>query len=387
MNKENKPIEDLFNDAFEHFEKTPSSGVWSGIQAGINGPASGAAGAGSAKAAMSIGTKIGIAIATVAVIGAAVYLTTTSNETTTANLPTETTLSVAEKTAEGAVADDLNTLPSSDIAMVDEEKPTNQGSKQQAQQQTINNTSAVKVNRLKQTVAPTNNAEGQVEKESLTDKIANAETISETTKESKTTEKPASSASSDANDDIKADNTQEVKEESSTKEVALAAVIQVNTLSGDVPFDLTFGTAQEADSYTWKLNGAVISHNKNSAITIDQEGTQQLELTVKKDNQSAQSIQVIEGIKPTVTIIPNIFTPNKDGINDVFRIEGDFDQLSIKVLDKNYKELHNWTGEYGFWDGTYPDGSMAPNGVYFYMGTYKKDGKQETLKGSITLKR
>ena len=72
MNKENKPIEDLFKDAFEHFEKTPSSNVWSGIQAGINAPAAGVAAA--TKGVMSIGAKIGIAVATIGVIATTLYV-------------------------------------------------------------------------------------------------------------------------------------------------------------------------------------------------------------------------------------------------------------------------------------------------------------------------
>ncbi len=385
MNKNNQPIEDVFNDAFKQFEKAPNPSVWSNIQAGINAPTAGAAGASAAKAAMSIGTKIGLAVATVAVIGTAVYFTTTSEEATTkATAPTENTLPVAENATEEIDADEITITSDAKNAKNDENISTSPA----AQQQPINNSKDAKADRQKQTAAPIKDKEDRVEKKSLTAENTNSEVFAEKTEESKSTEKPLSSSTiNQTKDKVKADNKRELKEETSTEEVALTAVIQVNTLSGDIPFDLTFGTTQEADSYTWKLNGAVISHNKNSGIIIDQEGTQQLELIVEKDSQTDQSIQIIEGTKPTVVTIPNIFTPNKDGINDVFRIEGDFDQLSIKVLDKNYKELHNWTGQYGFWDGTYPDGSMAPNGVYFYMGTYKKNGNEETLKGSVTLRR
>ena len=374
MNKENKPIEDLFKDAFEHFEKTPSSNVWSGIQAGINAPASGVAAA--AKGVMSIGAKIGIAVATIGVIATTLYVGF---------------INVNEKEVAVAQQELINQQETIPTAVVEEENNSTEIITEEAESlasESVSSTDRIEV------ISTIENTKKQVK---VSDDKTNSSTVKGLAKLNQRTETGETSLEIIESNDAVSDK-QEItnsnavepsqKDENIIEEVApLAAIINVNQVNGEIPFQLTFNTPENADTYTWKLNGLIISNNKSSSIEVTTRGTQKLELIITKGDETAQSIQMIDAEKPTATVIQNIFTPNQDGMNDVFRIEEGFDQLSIKIFDQNYKELHSWTGEYGFWDGTYPDGSMAPNGVYFYMGTYKKNGKEETLKGSVTLRR
>jgi gliding motility-associated-like protein len=86
--------------------------------------------------------------------------------------------------------------------------------------------------------------------------------------------------------------------------------------------------------------------------------------------------------------IPNSFTPNNDGNNDVFEIYG----ASVKIVD--LKIFNRW-GELVFetrdqlagWDGTFK-GQQLPPGVFSYAATitFLDDTKQEK-NGSITLLR
>ena len=374
MNKENKPIEDLFKDAFEHFEKTPSSNVWSGIQAGINAPAAGVAAA--TKGVMSIGAKIGIAVATIGVIATTLYVGF---------------INVNEKEVAVAQQELINQQETIPTAVVEEKNNSTEIITEEAEDlasESVSSTDRIEV------ISTIENSKKQVK---VSDDKTNSSTVKGLAKLNQRTETGETSLEIIESNDAVSDK-QEItnsnavepsqKDENIIEEVApLAAIINVNQVNGEIPFQLTFNTPENADTYTWKLNDLIISNNKSSSIEVTTRGTQKLELIITKGDETAQSIQMIDAEKSTATVIQNIFTPNQDGMNDVFRIEEGFDQLSIKIFDQNYKELHNWTGEYGFWDGTYPDGSMAPNGVYFYMGTYKKNGKEETLKGSVTLRR
>lgn len=87
--------------------------------------------------------------------------------------------------------------------------------------------------------------------------------------------------------------------------------------------------------------------------------------------------------------VPNAFTPNGDGINDVFRIFGHciklqqlliFNRWGEKVWDTDDMEVS--------WDGYYK-GVLQPSGVYVYSLTYFIGNQIELkkLKGSITLVR
>lgn len=82
--------------------------------------------------------------------------------------------------------------------------------------------------------------------------------------------------------------------------------------------------------------------------------------------------------------IPNIFTPNNDGLNDVFEIENleycTESRLIIRdgkgrvVLDKlNY--ANDWQGD------------DLPEGVYYYVFSYTLQGKTRSIRGNLTLKR
>ena len=77
-------------------------------------------------------------------------------------------------------------------------------------------------------------------------------------------------------------------------------------------------------------------------------------------------------------IIPNIFTPNGDGINDVFlygNAEGK--NLETKIFNRWGEKVMEWKGNSGW------DGHGAHDGVYYYL--IKADG--EVFRGTVTLVR
>lgn len=87
-------------------------------------------------------------------------------------------------------------------------------------------------------------------------------------------------------------------------------------------------------------------------------------------------------------IIPNVFTPNQDGINDIFIIEDDeITSLEVQIIDKTGQLIHEWNTLYGFWDGNLPNGEVAPEGIYFYQLSGTKNGKAFIKKDLINLKR
>lgn len=66
--------------------------------------------------------------------------------------------------------------------------------------------------------------------------------------------------------------------------------------------------------------------------------------------------------------IPNAFTPNGDGKNDVFRVvrhEGAEVVSSLEIYDRWGEKVYENRGD-SFWDGTI-DGKPAPSDVYVYI--------------------
>ena len=93
--------------------------------------------------------------------------------------------------------------------------------------------------------------------------------------------------------------------------------------------------------------------------------------------------------------VPNAFTPNKDGKNEVFipRAILIFNQTGNPILDYKF-EIYNRWGEQIFesndlnlgWDGTYK-GRLCPTGTYVYIIKFGGDnnGIKYSFTGNINL--
>ena len=81
-------------------------------------------------------------------------------------------------------------------------------------------------------------------------------------------------------------------------------------------------------------------------------------------------------------IIPNVFTPNFDGINDVFEIVNlEHYQASILIFNRWGRKVFEHSDYYNNWW----DGGNAPAGTYFYILTFTRGEVRRTAEGVITL--
>jgi gliding motility-associated-like protein len=81
--------------------------------------------------------------------------------------------------------------------------------------------------------------------------------------------------------------------------------------------------------------------------------------------------------------IPNVFTPNGDGVNDEFYIPGAgaLRDFRVEIYNRWGRKVHEWTNPKEGWDG---EGHSA--GVYYYVVTAKRgNGDDYIEKGNITL--
>lgn len=84
--------------------------------------------------------------------------------------------------------------------------------------------------------------------------------------------------------------------------------------------------------------------------------------------------------------IPNAFTPNGDGINDVFRIPPNtsFDLKEFNIYDRWGNKIFTTYNITHGWDGTL-NGKPEPSGIYVYTIDGYTQGKEAHLKGSVSL--
>lgn len=83
--------------------------------------------------------------------------------------------------------------------------------------------------------------------------------------------------------------------------------------------------------------------------------------------------------------VPNVFTPNQDGVNDYFKITGLQKGDKVSVFNRWGQLVFKTKDIHEFWDGTTLKGSPCPDGVYFYI--IEQTASTETKKGTIHLLR
>jgi len=83
------------------------------------------------------------------------------------------------------------------------------------------------------------------------------------------------------------------------------------------------------------------------------------------------------------------FSPNGDGINDVFTIKNieNYPDNNVIIYNRWGNKIfskESYTNEEG-WDGTYSD-KLSPDGVYFYIVKIKVNGEEDVFSGPVTIR-
>lgn len=123
-----------------------------------------------------------------------------------------------------------------------------------------------------------------------------------------------------------------------------------------------------------------------STFNVYNEGTYQV--TIYKQGCYYKDSVIVTTKKCEIDItIPNVFTPNKDGINDFFIIATEnvkdyaiaiYNRWGQLVFESNDKTYH--------WNGTFKEKDSS-NGTYFYIIKVSNEFDSKVFKGSLSLMR
>ncbi len=157
-----------------------------------------------------------------------------------------------------------------------------------------------------------------------------------------------------------------------------------------IPSVQLINRTNNAVKWSWDLGNGEVSHEKDPVVTYKKKGFYTITLTATNIEGCAKaSQQEIEVATDYNLLAPNSFTPDADGINDVFIPE------ALKILDVNFemtiydrrgliyqsRSLNDpWTGL------NQRDGGMCPQGAYVWIVKYKDhEGIDQVYKGTINL--
>ncbi len=145
---------------------------------------------------------------------------------------------------------------------------------------------------------------------------------------------------------------------------------------------------QNGTSYLWTFGDGDSSGIMNPVHVYGDTGNFFVTLIAYNDVGCSDSIK--QGpyiiVKGAFIFIPNAFTPNNDGRNDVFRIFGHtIRETSLQIFNRWGELVYSGDGFKDGWDGTYK-GKPLNIGVYVYRAFITKNsGYTVTLQGDLTL--
>lgn len=162
--------------------------------------------------------------------------------------------------------------------------------------------------------------------------------------------------------------------------------------SGLYPLDVSFiNNSVDATSYDWDFgNGFSSTDITPTSVLFDTGGVYTVTLVAYNAiGCSDTATYQINVVGESVVIIPNVFTPNGDGVNDLFTITAKFiDEYEMTIFNRwgNVIAQADWLTS--GWDGRTSAGVEASTGVYYYViKTKGLDGQELEFKGHFTLNR
>ena len=147
-----------------------------------------------------------------------------------------------------------------------------------------------------------------------------------------------------------------------------------------------------ASTYLWDFgDNRTLSTDVNPMYVYGDTGTYQIVMTATSEHQCSDTAYGEVHVSGAVTVyIPNAFTPNSDGRNELFSVSGiGYTELQMIIFDRWGNMLFNQTSSNPGWNGMNMfNNSMCQQGVYVYKVIVKNIfNKQQEFKGTVSLLR
>jgi gliding motility-associated-like protein len=158
----------------------------------------------------------------------------------------------------------------------------------------------------------------------------------------------------------------------------VTAGFTANPTVGVVPLTVNFtNTSTGATGYTWSFGDGGSSTGVNPSNIYGTSGTYTVVLIASNANCTDTATATIVVNDNFSVIIPNVFTPNGDGSNDVFFITSTgVTELTGDIFNRWGEKIYSLVGVNSGWDGKNLSGVQASSGTYYVVLKLKGvDGK------------
>ncbi len=167
------------------------------------------------------------------------------------------------------------------------------------------------------------------------------------------------------------------------------AAFAINPLKAYLNSPVNFiNQSTHAVSYAWYEEGRLLGTSEDLVRSFTRAGKHCITLVATNrcgDRDSVNHCLEITG--DPLVFVPNAFSPNGDGLNDLFRIEGgNFKLIAFDIYNRYGQRIFNTSNNTKGWDGTF-NGKRCDVGTYFYYIRYIEhdNGAEHVLKGDLAL--
>lgn len=173
------------------------------------------------------------------------------------------------------------------------------------------------------------------------------------------------------------------------------ALFTANPQTGTEPLFVDFNNqSTNANNFIWLVDNSPFSNSFNTTYTFDSSGVYTVTLIAYNNlPQCADTFSLHIIVYDSLMVqIPNVFTPNNDGVNDVFsiKVEG-AKEISVSVYNRWGILLTEYSNTItvspaiiDLWDGRTTSGEKVSDGVYFYViNVTDMQDKQYKYNGTI----
>lgn len=185
----------------------------------------------------------------------------------------------------------------------------------------------------------------------------------------------------------------------------------VTSYSGSAPLTVVFhANAENVGMYTphyeWRFTKEgetqpyLVRYEEETEYTFTEAGSHRIVLYATFINgtdtvaytkdywQDAQPITI--QISESKLEMPNAFSPNGDGINDIYRAKNNYQSIvefDAYIFNRWGQKIYEWHDPAGGWDGKF-NGKDVKQGVYFVLVKAKgADGRKYNIKKDVNLLR
>lgn len=186
------------------------------------------------------------------------------------------------------------------------------------------------------------------------------------------------------------------------KEGETGTIAAGETYAGSAPLTVTFSANppsghDPATNYEWHFfnqnnprEAYLIRYDEDTEYIFTEAGTTRVVLYEILNGDTTRYNAINVSISESSLQMPNAFSPNGDGINDVYRAKPGYKSIvSFKAVIFNRwgQKLYEWDDPAGGWDGKYKGRDVA-QGTYFVNVTAKgADGREFRIRRDVNLLR